>query len=354
MNEEVLYQAARIIELDGLVAGAYKHHFANTFDPRGPYATRIIANALETLILADNSPSDVYFSENPSASLEATNEPTAYVNYEGPVLLVDNPSTSHLLAFAAAPGARGLVVGVLPKTLQVPAEHVGKIRNLEELQRHFDHPGFAGAPIPASHSADEEEIAQAAAIAYQLLLETTPEDVKKALEDFSGHVEDEIYQITGVDPSSKKALAGHASAKVESLAERIAEEAYLVLYMLYAMTKKEASFYLLDRLGRLVPDFSNEPGVLTVAPIIGVKKPMWLRRSAPKLKINYAIPLRLTKTNDGNPAVISDAPYYFESKNELDRLLKDLGAKPMPKDSTFGDIIDAILEKRESPPPDIP
>jgi len=353
---EILAAAAKRANLDPHLAETFSHFFADTFDfdPRNPHAIHALAEGLQALAAASRTPSEVYLVPNLKEYANTfADDPSVTADYDGPVLLVRNPKAERDLAFAAFPGGRGLVVSVLPRAGKSPGERLGRVRNLEELPRFFDHRGFADAPLPPVPKPEQEHVAQAAALAYHMILEEAPEEMKATLEDFPSQVADEVTWLTGVEEFPASPPKGPIDPEVEALADKIATEAHLVLYMLYSMALNRVTFYLLDRLGRLVPDHASEPGVLAVPTVLEVRKSPRLRRAGLKLKVNYALPLRLIKTDRGTDAVISDAPYYFESKRDLDRLLRDLGGRPLPKTPppTFEDIIDAILAKKGQPRP---
>ncbi len=354
MNPDTLNQATKILGIDPSLADALSRSFAMAFDPQGPHAARITANALEALLALNSGPAEVHFVPNLAAFAERfAPDATAYHAYEGPVLLVQSPKSEHTLAFAGLPGARAVVVGVLPRAPLVETERLSRIRNLSELPRHLDHPGFEGAPIPAGDTTEEfeREVAQAAVLAYHQILKDTPKEVSEALEDFPGQVEDEIRWAAGLKEFPRGPAPQNPSPRVEKLADRIASEAFLILLMIYYLGTNQATLYLLERFGRLVPDRASEPGVLAVAPMVKLKMPWWLRRALPKLKVNYAVPLRATVSERGVDALASEPPYFFDSEVELRQLVKELGGTPMPNDPipSVSDILDAILEKKDSP-----
>lgn len=354
MNPDTLNQATKILDIDPNLAGALSRFFAPIFDPQGPYAARITANALEALLALNQGPAEVHFAPNLAAFAERLGpDVTTYHAYEGPVLLAQSPKSEHTLAFAGLPGARVVVVGVLPRAPLVEAERLGRIRNLSELPRHLDHPGFEGAPIPTGEITEEfeQEVAQAAILAYHQILKDTPEEVSEALEDFPGQVEDEIRWAAGLKEFPKGPAPQNPSPTVEKLADRIASEAFLILLMIYYLGTNQATLYLLERFGRLVPNRASEPGALAVAPMVKLKMPWWLKRALPKLRFNYAVPLRATVSARGVDALASEPPYFFESEAELRQLVKELGGAPMPNDPipSVSDILDAILEKKDSP-----
>ena len=175
--------------------------------------------------------------------------------------------------------------------------------------------------------------------------------MSEAFEDFPGEVKGEICWATDLEEFPKGPAPQKPSSRVEKLADHIASEVLPVLLMTYYIGTNQATLYLLERFGRLVPDRASEPGVLAVAPMVKLKMPWWLRRALPKLKVNYAVPLRATVSERGVDALASEPPYFFDSEVELRQLVKELGGTPMPNDPipSVSDILDAILEKKDSP-----
>ncbi len=356
MNQDTLSRAAEMAGIEPGQTRALSQSLGNTFDPLGPYAARITANALEALLALHHEPAEVYFVPKLATFAAAMPaDPTNYYAYDGPVLLVQSKKAKHTLAFAALPGARGVVVGIFSHAPLEATEHLGRIREPDELPRYFDHPGFAGAPAPVAEPSEEfkRQAALAAVIAYHQVLKTTPPEVQNKLEDFPGQVEDEVCWVAGLEEFPQLPLPENVPSKVQNLADKIAAEASLVLHIYYYIGTGQARLYLLERFGRLVPDRANEPGVLAVAPLNEVKKPRWLRETSFKLKPNFGIPLRATTSERGIDALATESPYLFESKSELERTLEELGGTPLPYDpqASVGEIIDAILEKKGQPRP---
>ena len=356
MNQDTLSRAAEMAGIEPGQAHALSQSLGTTFDPLGPYATRIAANALEALLAMYHEPAEVHFVPKLAEFANALPaDPTNYHAYDGPVLLVQSKKAKHTLAFAALPGARGVVVGIFSRAPLKTAEHLGTIREPDELPRYFDHPGFAGAPAPVKEPSEEFErqAALAAVIAYHQVLKTTPPEVQNKLEDFPGQVEDEVCWVAGLEEFPQIPLPEDVPPKVQNLADKIASEAFLALHIYYYIGTGQARLYLLERFGRLVPDRASEPGVLAVAPLNEVKIPRWLRGTSFKLKPNFGIPLRATTSDRGNDALATESPYLFGSKSELEQTLKELGGTPLAYDpqASVGEIIDAILEKKGQPRP---
>ncbi|ADR37712.1 hypothetical protein Ocepr_2264 (plasmid) [Oceanithermus profundus DSM 14977] len=351
MNQELLLPAARIAGLEPAEAERLGRKLPPCFSPEGPYAVRILANALAALKFFERNRFEVYLTGDAREAIERSADPRlASACFGGPALLLHHPKAPAVLLYVLLPGKQLAFSGTLAPGLPDGLEHLGAARNLGELRRFANDERLHGKLKRISGVPSEEVRARAAALAASWVIEAIPEEIQALFDDFEADVADEVRFVAGLPHDHPlPAVPERIDHELEALAGQIASEVFLVELLRVYMDRGEAKFYLLERLGHLVPDHADRPGVLVVAPLVNVGWPRFLKRKGLGHEVNYAVPFRLTELEGGGEALITAPPYVFENARELERTLRELGGRYLGSDFKPGELIDA-LKKREPRP----
>lgn len=351
MNHELIRPAASIAGLSEAEARRIAQKIPPCFDPQGPYAARTLAGTLTTLDFLDRRAFDVYVTKDARALIERSADPRlATTCFAGPALVVHHPEAPATLLYSALPGGKVNLTGVLPPELPEGLEYLGRARNLKDLARFAKDERLHGKLERISGVPSEEVRARAAALAAAWVTEAIPKEIQALFDDFEADVADEARLVAELPHDHPlPAVPERIDPELETLAEQIGSEVFLVELLRVYMDRGEARFYLLERLGHLVPNHADRPGALVVAPLANVGWPRFLKRKGPAREVNYAVPFRLTELEGGGDALVTDPPYVFESARELERTLRELGGRYLGNDFKPGELIDA-LKKREPRP----
>jgi len=351
LNQELIRPAASIAGLSETEARRLAQKIPPCFDPQGPYAARTLAGALGALDFLDRRAFDVYVTEDARALIERSADPRlATTCFAGPALVAYHPEAPVTLLYVALPGGKANFSGVLSHELPEGLEYLGVARNLKDLARFAKDERLHGELERISGVPSEEVRARAAALAAAWVTEVIPEEIRALFDDFEADVADEARFVAGFPHDHPlPAVPERIDHELETLARQIASEVFLVELLRVYMDRGEAKFYLLERLGHLVPDHANRLGILAVAPLVNVGWPRFLKRRGQAREVNYAVPFRLTELEGGGDALITDPPYVFKNARELERTLRELGGQYLGNDFKPGELIDA-LKKREPRP----
>ena len=348
MNHELLHGAAHVAGLETAEARHLARHLPPCFDPEGPYAARILANALSALRLLERGRFDVYLTRDPQELVARSSEPhLASACFAGPALVLHRPDLVAPALYVALPGGGLGFSGVLPPGLPEGLERLGEARNLRDLKRFAAEDRLQGGLVRIAGLPDEETRAKAAALAVKWVKDAVPADFQRIIEDFERDVEDEVRFVAGLSQSAPLLeLPEHVDADLEALAGQIAGEVFLLELLRGYMARGEARFYLLNRLGFLVPDFASQPGILVVAPLERAGWPRFLRKPRTPAGVNFGVPFRLVELEGRGYAVASEPPYVFEGGRDLERTLKELSGRDLGRNLTFEGMIDLLLDTK--------
>ncbi len=351
MNQELIRPAASIAGLSETEARRLAQKIPPCFDPQGPYAARTLAGALGALDFLDRRAFNVYVTGDVRELIARSADPRlATTCFAGPALVVHHPEAPVTLLYVVLPGGKVNFSGVLPIELPEGLEYLGRARNLKDLSRFAKDERLHGELERISGVPSEETRASAAALAAAWVTEAIPEGIRALFDDFEADVADEARFVAGLPHDHPlPAVPERIDHELETLAEQIGSEVFLVELLRVYMDRGEAKFYLLERLGHLVPNHADRPGALVVAPLVSVDWPRFLKRKGPAREVNYAVPFRLTELEGGGDALVTDPPYVFENARELERTLRELGGRYLGNDFKPGELIDA-LKKREPRP----
>ena len=268
MNHELIRPAASIAGLSEAEARRLAQKIPPCFDPQGPYAARTLAGALGALDFLDRRAFDVYVTEDARELIERSADPRlATTCFAGPALVAHHPEAPATLLYSALPGGKVNLTGVLSHELPEGLEYLGRARNLKDLKRFAKDERLHGELERISGVPSEEARARAAALAAAWVTEAIPEEIQALFDDFEADVVDEVRFVAGLPHDHPlPAAPERIDHELEALAGQIASEVFLVELLRVYMDRGEAKFYLLGRLGYLVPDHADRPGVLVVAP----------------------------------------------------------------------------------------
>jgi len=351
LNQELIRPAARIAGLSEAEARRLARKIPPCFDPQGPHAARTLAGALGALRLMDKRKFDVYLTNDARASIEDSADPRlATACFAGPALVAYHPEAPATLLYAVLPGGKVGFSGVLPPGLPEGLEYLGGARGLKDLKRFAKDERLHGELERISGVPAEETRALAAALAAAWVTEAIPEEIQALFDDFEADVADEARLVAGLPHDHPlPGVPERIDHELEALAGQIASEVFLLELLRVYMDRGEAKFYLLEKLGHLVPDHAGEPGVLAVAPFVNVGWPRFLKRKSGAREINYAVPFRLAELEGGGDALITGPPYVFENARELERTLRELGGQYLGSDFEPGEVIDTLKKRGPRP-----